>query len=88
MKDKVQECTYQKGGVCSLHGPGAKLRWLPGKWVKGELMKDKRNYFYVCEDEKKKDKKKMIQLKLSFIKKPDDDTKVGEEAMRRRGQGE
>ena len=86
--DAGLECTYQKGGVCAIHGPGAKLRWLPGKWVRGELLKDKRNYFYVCEDAKKKDRKKMTQLKLSFLKKPDDDTKVGEQAMKRRGQGE
>ena len=83
---KVQVCTHLKGGVCTIHGPGAKLRWTPGKWVKGEKIQEKRNYFYVCEQNKKKKKNEMIQLKLNFTSRSDDEPKV--EMYRKRREGE
>ena len=83
---KVQVCTHLKGGVCTIHGPGAKLRWTPGKWVKGEKMQEKRNYFYVCEQNKKKKKNDLIQLKLNFPSRPDDEPKVEMTKNRREGE--
>ena len=83
---KVQVCTHLKGGVCTIHWPGAKLRWIPGKCVKGEQIQEKRNYFYVCEPDKKP-KNKMIQMKLTFTRLPNDATMV-EENKRRTAHGE
>ena len=83
---KVQVCTHLKGGVCTIHGPGAKLRWTPGKWVKGEKIQEKRNYFYVCEQNRKTKKNDMIQMKLNFARRSDDKTKV--EQTRKRLEGE
>ena len=46
-------CTYRKGGVCDVHGPGAKYHWRPIKkedQVPGPDGKLKtRHYFWVCK---------------------------------------
>ena len=83
---KVQVCTHLKGGICTVHGPGAKLCWTPGKWVKGEKIEEKRNYFYVCESNKKPKKKGLIQMKLSFARLTDDAAKVKQNKRRQEGE--
>ena len=68
---------HSKGGVCSIHGPGAKLRWRFGgketeRTKEGQLKTTaKRVYFYVCGPRPKggDEKKKLKQSRLSsFIK--------------------
>ena len=69
---EVKICTYQKGGVCSIHGSGAKLRWKPiGRKVVGQEMK--RKTWYECRDPNKKGKK-LKQSKLTLSKAQADDT--------------
>ena len=43
-------CSYAPGGICNLHGPGAKLRWKTtvGEYRPGVKTEKKRHYFYVC----------------------------------------
>ena len=46
-----KKCEYKKGGVCSIHGPGARLTWKPVRVpnpAPGEK-KTTRLYSYVCE---------------------------------------
>ena len=70
-------CVHSKGGVCSIHGPGAKLRWrFDGKekvrTEEGRLKTTaKRLYFYVCGPKPNGggEKNKLKQSRLSsFIK--------------------
>ena len=64
---KPQVCTYQKGGVCDIHGAGAKLRWKPvGKKVVGQDLK--RITWYECKD-LSRNGKKLIQSKITLAKK-------------------
>ena len=63
------ECTYEKGGVCWIHGPGAKLRWKQG--MKTTDGKRKRVYYYEFDPEPG-GVKKMKQVKLSFNRRQQD----------------
>ena len=58
------ECSYLPGGVCKIHGPGAKLKWKPivGKNKKYDK---KRHYFYKCDVEMTRGVK-LKQTRLSF----------------------
>ena len=61
-------CVYKKGGVCSLHGPGARRRWKPVRTrevgADGAVrMKTTRLYYYECDVG---DKGVRRQNKLSF----------------------
>ena len=59
----VKVCTYQEGGVCSIHGSGARLRWKHiGRKVVDQEMK--RKYWYECRD-LNKEGKKLKQTKLT-----------------------
>ena len=59
-----KECTYQEGGICSVHGGGARLRWKPvGKKKKGEGFS--------------KTGKKLKQMTLPFKKADQDSTQGG-----------
>ena len=48
-------CVHKKGGICLLHGPGAKLRWKPigpkiVTYVNGKKKTSyNKDYFYVCD---------------------------------------
>ena len=69
-------CVHSKGGVCSIRGPGAKLRWRFGgketeRTKEGQLKTtSKRVYFYVCGPRPKLGEEKILkQSRLSsFIK--------------------
>ena len=41
-------CVHKKGGICEVHGAGAKLRWRPAKG-RGGKWDGKRQYFYECD---------------------------------------
>ena len=57
-------CSYAKGGVCAIHGPGAKLRWKPVTTGNGDKWDKTKKYFYVC-DESIRDRK-LKKTRLSF----------------------
>ena len=68
----VKVCTYQEGGVCSIHGSGARLRWKHiGRKVVDQEMK--RKYWYECRD-LNKEGKKLKQTKLILFMAQADDT--------------
>ena len=64
---KTKVCTYRKGGVCDIHGPGAKYHWKPIRnpvpGPDGKLLT--RRYYWVCEIGPK-GRGKLRQTKLSF----------------------
>ena len=72
--DDVQRprvCTYQKGGICDIHGGGAKLRWKPvGKKVVGKELK--RITWYECKDIGTNGKK-LKQSRITLAKASKDD---------------
>ena len=64
-------CVHKEGGVCTIHGPGAKLRWRPScKTVQGEGKKKKyeRVYWYECDLMPGGRGGRVRQLRLSFGK--------------------
>ena len=74
---RPQVCTYQKGGICNIHGAGAKLRWKPvGKKVVGKDLK--RLTWYECKDIGTNGKK-LKQSKITLAKPSKDENQgVGE----------
>ena len=64
-------CVHAKGGICDIHGPGAKYTWRPifiketGPDGKTTMVKSK-EWFYVCDISQ--DNKKLKQTKISFMK--------------------
>ena len=64
---------YSRGGVCTLHGPGALQKWKPKgrKTIVGADGKKKtiveREYYFVC-DLAPQGRKKLTQTRLSFVK--------------------
>ena len=80
-------CEHKKGGVCVLHGPGAKLRWKPigpkiVTYVNGKKKTSyNKDYFYVCDLGLLGSGKTMKQTMLSLlaVKTTDseDDTVLG-----------
>ena len=76
-----RKCTYEKGGLCHLHGPGAVCKWKPViKTEMGEggiiVRKKSREYFWVCENgrEKRQTKLSFVQTQLSSRKLTPEDT--------------
>ena len=83
-----ERCHHSKGGVCTIHGPGAVLRWKPAgtKVVRVENGMKKttstRDYYYVCDLGPLGSGKKMKQTRLSFTvmkttKSDEDDNERG-----------
>ena len=64
---------YSRGGVCTLHGPGALQKWKPKgrKTIVGADGKKKtiveREYYFVC-DLAPQGRKKLTQTRLYFVK--------------------
>ena len=63
-KATPRRCKHAKGGVCAVHGPGAKLRWKPIIKGEGYPWDKTKEYFYVCD--LTKNAKKWKQTRLSF----------------------
>ena len=42
-------CVHSKGGICSIHGAGAKLKWKPSARRMPDKKKSSREYFYVYD---------------------------------------
>ena len=63
-KATPRRCKHAKGGVCDVHGPGAKLRWKPIIKGEGDPWDKTKEYFYVCD--LTKNAKKWKQTRLSF----------------------
>ena len=68
-----RKCEHKKGGICLLHGPGAKLRMRPigpkiVSYVNGRKKTSfEKEYFYVCDLGPMGSGKKLKQTKLSFL---------------------
>ena len=80
-------CSYTAGGVCSLHGPGAKLRWKPivGEYVPGVRGEKKRHYFYVCMKKPGGTPRGrgLRQTTLAFVRVTEDTRNTGEMKTKR-----
>ena len=72
-----EACVHSKDGTCSVHGPGAKWRWRPIPVSQRTIGPDgklrKRVYFWKCEVGV--GGRNLQQSKLTFKKKPDDETR-------------
>ena len=62
---KMIKCSFKKGGICHLHGPGATKRWkpVPLKTVGPDGKRFEKKYFYVCDLGARG---RLRQTKLSF----------------------
>ena len=66
-----ERCVHAKGGICQVHGPGARYTWKP-IFIKevgpdGEISVVKsKEWFYICDISQ--DNKKLKQTKISFMK--------------------
>ena len=78
-----RKCTYEKGGLCHLHGPGAVCKWKPViKTEMGEggiiVRKKSREYFWVCDigemGVRRQTKLSFVQTQLSSRKLTPEDT--------------
>ena len=74
-------CSYTAGGICNLHGPGAKLRWKPivGEYIPGVRSEKKRHYFYVCMSKPGGTPRErgLQQTTLSFVRVAEDSRNTG-----------
>ena len=57
-------CTYTRGGICSIHGPGAKRKWRPVRGEGGAWDKTTKKHYYVCD--LSMSARKLKQTKLLF----------------------
>ena len=91
-RSEGQKCVHGRGGVCSIHGPGAKKKWRPlGKTRvmgdDGELRwKSNREVYYVCAEVgegvgRGGENNRLTQLTLKFNQgvdsSGDEDTNIG-----------
>ena len=85
-----QRCTHSKGGVCSLHGPGAKWCWKPipvGRRKPGPSGKlITKEYFWRCDVGLTG--RKLKQTRISFGGTVDDERRGDNAGTRRRHSGD
>ena len=86
--NKTKVCSYKKGGVCVIHGPGAREHWRPIRdpvpGPSGKLIT--RQYYWVCPKEEIGPKGRGIlrQSKLSFggMRRQSDNRDEGDDSRR------
>ena len=69
-KATPRRCNHAKGGICAVHGPGAKLRWRPVIKGVGDAWDKTKEYFYVCDLSKKAKKWKQTRLSFDTVTSP------------------
>ena len=86
--NKTKVCSYRKGGICVIHGPGAREHWRPIRdpvpGPSGKLIT--RQYYWVCPKEEMGPKGRGIlrQSKLSFggMRRQSDNRDEGNDSRR------